>query len=627
MALAVPGQGVLEWIVGETQVASHAGTRASDLAVSYSSRNELIVAAGDKNSVTVLNFATGKRLLRAKLPELRYRPFAFSPDGKWLAYQRDRDHVVVREIEGKREWSAPIDKQDITANLTFTPDSKIAAVTMIGRMSQIDLESGKLLLDKRRAMYIDAMFSPDGKTFATFGPNHAYALLFYDAKSEEQIVTNIGQYYPVYNMFWVPGRKEIATGSFPGLHFWDPRTGQLIRTFRPADDRQGLTWSADNRWIITSTNGPNGKLRAWNTETFRHVDDFPNLFRDSWRRFSISSERKLIAIGLKDSKPNQVMLWDLASQKPLWPEPQGFESVESVEVLPVDDGVLVLANRGVWIIERKRSGEIARRQVLDEVNARISLSWDRRFVICSDLDFPGFRKPRIVELVTGTDLILLSNNFVAHVCLSHDMRTCAAIGKDGRPHLFDLCSGKSLATMDVSLFGPWLFSHDDRLLICPGKGLDACTPLVWDVEKWTRRERDGNSSATKVEASTWCKQLRDPDARVGVQAAWKLADNPKLAVPALQEIFGESPKPDPTRIVRLISQLDDRKFTVRQAAQRELMVMGSIASDAIEQAIDTPTSPEQATRLKSLLAKIKEAAGSERVFASRGLGTGNGRYN
>jgi hypothetical protein len=87
----------------------------------------------------------------------------------------------------------------------------------------------------------------------------------------------------------------------------------------------------------------------------------------------------------------------------------------------------------------------------------------------------------------------------------------------------------------------------------------------------------------------------------------------------LRNIFGKSPKPDPTRIARLISQLDDRKFAVREAAQRELIISGSVARDAIEQAIRTNATPEHLARFQSLLARIKETANSERVFASRSV--------
>jgi hypothetical protein len=118
----------------------------------------------------------------------------------------------------------------------------------------------------------------------------------------------------------------------------------------------------------------------------------------------------------------------------------------------------------------------------------------------------------------------------------------------------------------------------------------------------------------------WCKQLVDPDSTVGIAAVRNLADNPKLALPALRELFAHVPKTDPLRLTELISQLGESKYQAREAATAELIRMGLAAREAIEKALQQNPSPEQQRRLIAIRDKILDARSApEPLFAARSV--------
>jgi RNA polymerase sigma factor (sigma-70 family) len=105
------------------------------------------------------------------------------------------------------------------------------------------------------------------------------------------------------------------------------------------------------------------------------------------------------------------------------------------------------------------------------------------------------------------------------------------------------------------------------------------------------------------------------------QVSWALIGSPAQAVPLLREKMQPvSIKVDGARLTRLVAELDDDQFTVREAAEKELDRLGEVTGPALRKALAGQPSPELRRRLERLLEKQDEAnLTPERLRARRGL--------
>jgi RNA polymerase sigma factor (sigma-70 family) len=105
------------------------------------------------------------------------------------------------------------------------------------------------------------------------------------------------------------------------------------------------------------------------------------------------------------------------------------------------------------------------------------------------------------------------------------------------------------------------------------------------------------------------------------QVSWALIGSPAQAVPLLREkLQPVSIKVDGIRIARLVAELDDDQFAVREAAEKELDRLGEVAAPALRKALTGQPSVEVRRRVERLLDRQDEADFTpERLRARRGL--------
>lgn len=90
---------------------------------------------------------------------------------------------------------------------------------------------------------------------------------------------------------------------------------------------------------------------------------------------------------------------------------------------------------------------------------------------------------------------------------------------------------------------------------------------------------------------------------------WSLVGSPKQALPLLDEALAPRPRPavDDKRVARLIADLDDDSFDVRQTASAALEKLGAAADPALRKALKQAGSAESRRRLEILVAKLDGA--------------------
>src|SRR5262249_58694921 len=136
------------------------------------------------------------------------------------------------------------------------------------------------------------------------------------------------------------------------------------------------------------------------------------------------------------------------------------------------------------------------------------------------------------------------------------------------------------------------FSPDGKRLVTASMDTSA---LVWAVAGRDIAIPPGGSLTAEELKRLW-QDLADDDAVRAYRAVGTLAAAPKQAVPWLQTRLRRPAAADPARIAGLIRDLDNKKFTVRDEAARELEKLGELAAPLLRKARESQPTPEARLR-------------------------------
>jgi hypothetical protein len=161
------------------------------------------------------------------------------------------------------------------------------------------------------------------------------------------------------------------------------------------------------------------------------------------------------------------------------------------------------------------------------------------------------------------------------------------------------------------------FSPDGKIL---ASGSFDSTALLWDLTGRLQGGRLRPAALQPDELQNLWTDLCGDDAAKAYRALWTLAAAPGQTVPFLQKHLEPAAPVDGKRIARLIGELDDDVFAMREKASAELEKLGQQAESALRKALEKPTSAEMQRRVERLLEKLeKPAASSERLRLARSL--------
>lgn len=604
-------------------------------AAAFSPDGKLMVAGGydsDKNDyfVRLWDVSNGKELRRLRGGSGGVRTLAFAPDGKTVAGGGDGGWARIWETDTGAELQKFPKGGYRVRSLAFAPDGKTLAVAG-DAIRLFDPTTGKerLRVDRQAR---GLCFSPDSKvlTGAVMGTIHRW-----DTTTGQALTPQAAGESAVDQVLVTPdGRRVITRGQDGDAHLWDARTGAHIRTLSAtwqrnvalSPDGRFLVWPvADEKVKFKDPVQPNAiytgsRLQLYDLVADKFVDRFPGFEGDAWELFFLPDGKTLLTV---DRRDGAVRVWDVATGM----EQRSFHVVREGEkarshfawgsVLSPDGRVLAVtyqpAGRGFFSPFVVRLWDVATGKELHELPglmyyATMAFSPESRLVVIASQPLSNFameqlKRPAnqvfVCEVANGQRVIGLPDGLPAGAvaaAFSPDGRTLTTATPEGTLQVWEVATW----TLRTEFRGhrgrvnSLMYMPDGRLL---SGGLDTTT-LAWDTRPPTK-------SVVKLDAA-W-EALTKTEAGPAFKAQGSLVADPSEAVKRIAAQVKPVAPVATELVARLIADLDNADFAVRERATRDLGTMGQPIAGALREAVRTSGSAEVRKRAGDLLAKIERA--------------------
>jgi RNA polymerase sigma factor (sigma-70 family) len=510
---------------------------------------------GDNTKVSLWDAATGKQLLQLE----GHRPplsVAFSPDGRLLASGDTHGTIQFWDTATGKVLRQIRQEGHSAQSIAFSPDGKqLASGSVLGTVGMWDVATGKDLRPHQghessvRALAL----APDGRTLASASWDHSIRLWEPATGKEVRLLT--GHEGPVFGVAFAPDGKLLASASHDRtIRLWEPATGKEVRRLVGHDrEVNAVAFSPDGKTLASA--GDDGTVRLWQAASGQELRRFQLQFR-RFTSVAFSPNGHQLAAG--EFVAGRVVLWEVATGKELYQLGENGQSIYSVAFS--GDGKLLAAagNDGMIRLWATATGE-KRAQLTghDKIITALAFSADGKSLASAGTDMTI----RFWELATGQER-----------------------------HQFRDARGELLA-IALSADGKRCFSG----------GKDATT-LIWEVWDTAGGARP-KPSAPMLEA-LWA-DLGSADARRGFRALRALVAAPEPAVALLR---GKLWSTDPQRLTRLMQELDDESFDVRERATEELERLGYEAEPALHKKLAERPSAEARRRIAEILTRLEQRA-------------------
>ncbi|HEY7154650.1 MAG TPA: WD40 repeat domain-containing protein [Gemmataceae bacterium] len=564
-----------------------AGDKSIEPSLAFSPDGKTLAVIGESSPLSFFDANTGKKLRTSKDPYVGLHAIQYAPDGKTLAGIERGTLCILDAASGKR-----LRKFDAAApGISFSPDGKTIATFSAGAhtFDLWDVASGKLrhsFAGHTRGV-TGLAFAADGKTLFSVEDDTYDGLLAWDAATGELRghFREDNDRYSYTRLALSADGKLLAACGYSGLQLWDPTTRKKVRTCaRGVGIIRSVAWSADSRTLVTG--GPeNAILHVWDATTgkerraIKAKQDIPHYPGG----VVLSPKGEIVAAG--GYADGTIHLWSAATSKELRKiatppieqfTPRGHRMAYSmVEALTFNPDGSALASVGGKMI-----------YLWDPATGRRLHHWAPKAARIGPLAFSG------------------------------DGRTLVTGHNDPSVRLWEVATGKQRACFlgHRGAVGAVAFARDGRRV---ASGSEDTTILVWDATGGARP--DAVLSAKQLQ-TLWA-DLIGTGASQAYRAMWQMTLAPKQSLPFLDEQLRRIARRDAEqqkKVARLIADLDDDQFAVREWAAGELEKMGSWIEPALRQALEGKLSLEVRRRIETVLEKVAGWSG-ERLRTLRAL--------
>jgi RNA polymerase sigma factor (sigma-70 family) len=533
---------------------------------------------------------------------------AFAPDGKTLAVGDETNTIRLWDVAGRKVTARLVGEKtqgqlrgvgDAITGLAFTPEGKTLVSTGDygdGTIRVWDVDTGK---ERRRirSQFGDTKslaLAPDGKTVAVSGMSCTIRL--WDITTGKEVDRELGSQGAVYKVAVSPNGKEVAVAGCDGvIRFWDRASGKELRSFR-AHERQifGLAFSPDGKRLASSGSYEAAKL--WDVAEGKEIASFAGSTKTVLGVNYLAYLRGGKQLALCTNAA-QIQLVDAESAKV---EQTIGDEIGRIAVST--DGQMLAGSRPdksvhVW---DPATGKERWSVTLADGASALEFTPDGRYLLV------GYYSNSVTFLnaVTGevARTVPVQSNYIRAVAASPDGRLFAVSGDGPKVGLYEMATGRLVQEFEGHGAGVWsvAFAPDGRSLV---SGSFDGTALVWDLAgQALAKKRGGPLTETDLIAS-W-QNLASTDAAAAYKAVLQLASDPQQAVPLLKrELAGADPA-DAKSVAKLLAELDDDHFDVREKASRELAKLGKAVVADLRREREKTQSFEVRRRLDALLEKL-----------------------
>ena len=312
--------------------------------IAFSPDGTRVVSTSNDKTIRIWDLETGKMLKMLEGHNDEVNTAAFSPDGKLIVSAskdstvRIWDAATGMQLNNLKGHNAPL------LSATFSPDGKsIISVSDMDSYIIWDTRTGRQIKKQDRYASDFAVFSPDGKFFATRAVGFTDNLdnvKIWDISSGSPSCKLEGHTSSVSNAAFSPDGRLIATGSMDNtIRIWEKASDEGV--FIPLRVIEGHT-----RWVRSTAFSPDGKrivstsddntIRVWDVETGKQLKEFKLLHDPANRTAFCPDGNRVVSASAYD---NTIKIWDLESDM----KPIAFKDMDSKRVAFSPDGEKVLS--------------------------------------------------------------------------------------------------------------------------------------------------------------------------------------------------------------------------------------------------------------------------------------------
>jgi WD40 repeat protein len=424
------------------------------------------------------------------------------------------------------------------------------------------------------------------------------------------------------------GTKLIAVAGNRLVIVADAATGaELFRLGETREEGAAVAFSADGKTLIAA--GRNQLIRSWDLDSGKILRTV-QLPPTAGASLALSADGQRLAH--TDADPNvPVRVLDATSGRELARFGKPLAGAQSAEVLQVQmapDGKVVVtaesAARRLLLWDAVKGQALRGLQDGGAVTSGLVFSPDSRMLAAGDNDAVS-----VWETATGKRRRRLQTDQrpVTVLAFSPDSRYLLA-GAQARDSasaagaaLWDLAGQRLLARFGSHAGGVRAVAYAPDGKRVATAGADG-TVLIWDVATQQARRPPAGRKLLAKELETLWVELDADDARRAYNAVCTLMAGWTESVPFLGERLRTTQEDVAREVSRLIVELGDRRFTVREKATTALRRLGEAAGPALRQALKSPGSDEVRRRLEHLVAPLATPGAMlspEQVRATRAL--------
>jgi WD40 repeat protein len=599
----------------------------------------------DTPNMVMWNVATGKELHRiTESNRLALRALAFSPDGKYLAWTKGNDAIVLADAKTAKPVRHMVRAvSPVIGGLAFSPDGKtLAAHDPFGREVVLwDPETGKEIrtFSSRSAApqarptltgLCGVTFSPDSKRLAVAAPGCAIRIINVETGAEAE---SPGHRSSIMGIgYAADGRTVVTTDADGTATVWDSARGKEVQRSKTQDD-QSVTLSPDAAYVVAHT--LKGQIRVQESATEKqHVVPVQQSF-PWYGALAVSPGARQVAVSVaRETSAADVLLLEAATGKeqhrftlPYNGDSEdtrfGAPSRRVIALRFSPDGRLLAAfyDFDRFLIWNSASGKEQCRIVLGRSIPLLTFAFSRdgRTLLADT----GSETPALWETATGkarrdarvrdvdSRALQRSGRFRAvyarvptvrpmnTVALSADGRLLAHARPGGIIRLWDVGTNKEIAELkghraDVNALA---FAADGKTLLSAGADT---TALVWDIHEFTAAAQ---RRTNRLEADARWSDLLSDDAGRAFDALHEFTAAAAEAVAFIERNVRPATA-DAAEIERCITDLDSEEFAERKKATAELHRLGESALPLLRKALDAEPSPEARKLIEEILRKV-----------------------